>query len=225
MLFGFAFAVNSSVHSFLIPAFSDVGRVSMNVGFRYMSNAAAKLVGTLSPARSPFGRATALPDDSGFNGCHQHGVRGNASPSLPTLGARATKSLQPGPLRNMWHRSRQCAASAATVRSSPRRRGSDAGCLPCSSCRSSSQSDLSSSRDAESRASGWRRQEPTLTVDGAIRDVHRFNSTSYQPPARSSVGVRIRVSAWLNRAASLLDVPHIQVRPPLAVAPQCADSQ
>ncbi len=46
LLFGFVFAVNSSVHSYLILAFSKAERVSMDVGFYYMANAAGRLVGT-----------------------------------------------------------------------------------------------------------------------------------------------------------------------------------
>jgi hypothetical protein len=47
MLFGFVFAVNSSVHSYLILAFTGAERVTMDVGFYYMSNAAGRLLGTL----------------------------------------------------------------------------------------------------------------------------------------------------------------------------------
>jgi MFS family permease len=46
-LFGFVFAVNSSIHSYLILAFSEADGVSMNVGFYYMANAAGRLGGTL----------------------------------------------------------------------------------------------------------------------------------------------------------------------------------
>jgi hypothetical protein len=45
--FGFLFALNSSVHSYLILAYSDGDQVAMNVGFYYMANAAGRLVGTL----------------------------------------------------------------------------------------------------------------------------------------------------------------------------------
>ena len=47
LLFGFVFAVNSSVHSYLILAFSSAERVTMDVGFYYMSNAMGRLIGTL----------------------------------------------------------------------------------------------------------------------------------------------------------------------------------
>ena len=46
-VFGAAFAVNSSVHSYLILAYSDSDQVSLNVGFYYMSNACGRLIGTL----------------------------------------------------------------------------------------------------------------------------------------------------------------------------------
>ena len=47
LLFGFVFAVNSAVHSYLILAFTQAERVTMDVGFYYMSNAAGRLLGTL----------------------------------------------------------------------------------------------------------------------------------------------------------------------------------
>lgn len=47
LVFGFVFAINSSVHSYLILAFTGAERVTMDVGFYYMSNAAGRLVGTL----------------------------------------------------------------------------------------------------------------------------------------------------------------------------------
>lgn len=46
-LFGIAFAVNSSVHSYLILAYSDADKVALDVGFYYMANAAGRLAGTL----------------------------------------------------------------------------------------------------------------------------------------------------------------------------------
>lgn len=45
--FGLVFAINSSVHSYLILAYSDGDEVAMNVGFYYMANAGGRLVGTL----------------------------------------------------------------------------------------------------------------------------------------------------------------------------------
>ena len=47
VIFGIIFAVNSSVHSFLILAYSDDDSVAMDVGFYYSSNAAGRFVGTL----------------------------------------------------------------------------------------------------------------------------------------------------------------------------------
>ena len=47
LVFGFVFAVNSSLHSYLILAYSKAERVTMDVGFYYMSNAAGRLLGTL----------------------------------------------------------------------------------------------------------------------------------------------------------------------------------
>ena len=45
--FGAIFAVNSSLHSYLILSFTKAERVTMDVGFYYMANAAGRLAGTL----------------------------------------------------------------------------------------------------------------------------------------------------------------------------------
>lgn len=56
LVFGGVFALNSSLHSFLILAFSKAERVTMDVGFYYMSNAAGRLAGTfLSGVSYQFG--------------------------------------------------------------------------------------------------------------------------------------------------------------------------
>src|SRR3990167_8745303 len=47
LLFGFVLAVNSALHSYLILALSRAERVSQDVGFYYMANAAGRLIGTL----------------------------------------------------------------------------------------------------------------------------------------------------------------------------------
>jgi predicted MFS family arabinose efflux permease len=46
-LFAVAFAINSSVHSYLILAYTDSDKVALNVGFYYMANAIGRLLGTL----------------------------------------------------------------------------------------------------------------------------------------------------------------------------------
>ena len=46
-IFGIVFAVNSSLHSYLIIALSKTDSVAMDVGFYYMANAAGRLLGTL----------------------------------------------------------------------------------------------------------------------------------------------------------------------------------
>ncbi|MDF1811698.1 MAG: organoarsenical effux MFS transporter ArsJ [Verrucomicrobiales bacterium] len=46
-IFGVIFAINSSLHSFLILSFSDSDKVALNVGFYYMANALGRLAGTL----------------------------------------------------------------------------------------------------------------------------------------------------------------------------------
>ncbi|MGR3540757.1 MAG: organoarsenical effux MFS transporter ArsJ [Hasllibacter sp.] len=48
LAFGAVFALNSSLHSYLILAFAGAGRTTMDVGFYYMANAAGRLIGTLA---------------------------------------------------------------------------------------------------------------------------------------------------------------------------------
>lgn len=45
--FGIVFAVNSSIHSYLILAYTDSDQVALDVGFYYMANAGGRLMGTL----------------------------------------------------------------------------------------------------------------------------------------------------------------------------------
>ncbi|MEH6675158.1 MAG: organoarsenical effux MFS transporter ArsJ [Sulfitobacter sp.] len=47
LVFGAIFAVNSALHSYLILSFTEAKRVTMDVGFYYMANAAGRLAGTL----------------------------------------------------------------------------------------------------------------------------------------------------------------------------------
>ncbi|WMO16419.1 organoarsenical effux MFS transporter ArsJ [Pseudoalteromonas piscicida] len=47
LLFGFVFAINSSLHSYLIVSLADSDGVSLDVGFYYMANAIGRLLGTV----------------------------------------------------------------------------------------------------------------------------------------------------------------------------------
>ena len=47
VIFGALFAINSSVHSYLILAYTERDHVAVNVGFYYMANACGRLLGTL----------------------------------------------------------------------------------------------------------------------------------------------------------------------------------
>ena len=46
-VFGVVFAMNSSIHSYMVLAYTDAESVSLNVGFYYMANAAGRLLGTV----------------------------------------------------------------------------------------------------------------------------------------------------------------------------------
>ncbi len=47
LLFGAIFAINSALHSYLILAFTNAERVTMDVGFYYMANAGGRFLGTV----------------------------------------------------------------------------------------------------------------------------------------------------------------------------------
>ena len=47
IVFGAVFAVNSSLHSYLILSFTRAERVTIDVGFYYMANAGGRLLGTV----------------------------------------------------------------------------------------------------------------------------------------------------------------------------------
>jgi predicted MFS family arabinose efflux permease len=68
MLFGALFAVNSSLHSYLIISYAKEDGVSLDVGFYYMSNAAGRLLGTLLSGwvYQAYGLAACLWISSGF---------------------------------------------------------------------------------------------------------------------------------------------------------------
>ena len=47
LIFGAVFAVNSSLHSYLIVSYAGNDGVSLDVGFYYMANAMGRLIGTV----------------------------------------------------------------------------------------------------------------------------------------------------------------------------------
>ncbi|MBL4603472.1 MAG: hypothetical protein JKY84_12050, partial [Emcibacteraceae bacterium] len=47
IIFGFVFAINSAVHSYLIVGYADGDKASLSIGFYYMANAFGRLIGTL----------------------------------------------------------------------------------------------------------------------------------------------------------------------------------
>lgn len=47
LVFGVLFAINSSLHSYLIVSYADKDSVSLDVGFYYMANAVGRLIGTV----------------------------------------------------------------------------------------------------------------------------------------------------------------------------------
>jgi len=68
LCFGVVFAVNSSLHSYLIVSFARGDGVSLDVGFYYMANAMGRLLGTLLSGWIYMTLGTSLP-------LHEHLVK------------------------------------------------------------------------------------------------------------------------------------------------------
>jgi len=68
LVFGVLFAINSSLHSYLIVSYADEDGVSLDVGFYYMANAMGRLIGTLLSGWlfQAYGLAICLLVSSGF---------------------------------------------------------------------------------------------------------------------------------------------------------------
>jgi len=88
LLFGGIFAVNSSLHSYLIVQYANRESVSMDVGFYYMANASGRLLGTILSGLvyQTHGLAACLWVSSGFlilaTGL-SYGLPRNTSPIAP----------------------------------------------------------------------------------------------------------------------------------------------
>lgn len=69
-VFGALFAVNSSLHSYLIVSYAGEDGVSLDVGFYYMANAMGRLIGTILSGwlYQDYGLATCLWVSAGFIG-------------------------------------------------------------------------------------------------------------------------------------------------------------
>ena len=68
LIFGVVFAINSSLHSYLIVSYADSDGVSLDVGFYYMANAMGRLIGTVLSGwvYQSFGLAACLWISSAF---------------------------------------------------------------------------------------------------------------------------------------------------------------
>ena len=68
LVFGVLFAINSSLHSYLIVELANSDGVSLDVGFYYMANAMGRLLGTILSGYlyQEFGLISCLVVSSGF---------------------------------------------------------------------------------------------------------------------------------------------------------------
>jgi predicted MFS family arabinose efflux permease len=71
LIFGVVFAVNSSLHSYLIVSYAGKDGVSLDVGFYYMANAMGRLIGTLLSGWlfQQYGLSACLSVSALFIGC------------------------------------------------------------------------------------------------------------------------------------------------------------
>jgi len=93
IIFGLFFAINSSVHSFLILAYSEnEDTVAINVGFYYAANALGRLLGTLLSGLTYLigGMNVALWVSAGFLA-----VNWLLSLTLPSTQNKTTKGFNP----------------------------------------------------------------------------------------------------------------------------------
>jgi len=81
MVFGFVFAINSSVHSYLILAFGQASRITRDVGFYYMSNAAGRRAGDAA-VRGQLSAGRAAPVPGNGRGDGGAGLAGDATARL-----------------------------------------------------------------------------------------------------------------------------------------------
>ena len=68
LVYGIFFAINSSLHSYLIVSYADEDNVSLDVGFYYMANAMGRLIGTILSGWlfQTYGLAVCLWTSAGF---------------------------------------------------------------------------------------------------------------------------------------------------------------
>ena len=91
VVFALIFAVNSSIHSFLVVHYAKADKVATSVGFYYMSNACGRLIGTLGSgviytyAGRDFGEAAGSDALRGLAACFIAGTVSSFAAALITL--------------------------------------------------------------------------------------------------------------------------------------------
>jgi predicted MFS family arabinose efflux permease len=93
VIFGIVFAINSAVHSYLILAYSDFDKVSMNVGFYYMANAGGRLAGTVLSGL--------VYQTQGMEGCLWWSAGFVLAAALLSFGCRRCRSQPSAPVIDM----------------------------------------------------------------------------------------------------------------------------
>jgi len=91
VVFALIFAVNSSIHSFLVVKYAKADKVATSVGFYYMSNACGRLMGTLGSgilytyAGQDWGVAAGSDGLRGLAACFVAGTASSLAAALITL--------------------------------------------------------------------------------------------------------------------------------------------
>jgi len=99
VFFAILFAINSSIHSFLVVQYAKTEKVAVSVGFYYMSNAAGRLLGTLGSGilytyvGESAGEYAGIESTMGFLACF---VAGTISSFLATVVTTRIEDQQKG---------------------------------------------------------------------------------------------------------------------------------
>jgi hypothetical protein len=96
--FAIIFAVNSSIHSFLVVKYASKEKIAVSVGFYYMSNAMGRLVGTLGSGflytyiGEDFGEAAGSDAVAGLAACFLAGTISSLLAALITVKIEDSKT-------------------------------------------------------------------------------------------------------------------------------------
>jgi hypothetical protein len=126
-IFAVLFAINSSIHSYLVVRYAEGNKVAQSVGFYYMSNAAGRLMGTLvSGALYSYVDTKNATIGIGVCVCVR-GVGGWGLNGLGFVGRRSVAGFAARPYRSLLCRRTPALSPHIPCAREPSKRG----CAPC----------------------------------------------------------------------------------------------